>query len=192
MQQDLNQHWNNYYTPGRDFKVESSQDISKLLSYTSPEAPKTALDIGCGTGQLTRELWHRGYKTIGVDVSERAINIAKSLTIVPQDTLQYMRLDTEQDNLTTLPFQPYGLITCKLVYALIHDKPAFLDNIAKLLDAKGIFVVITPLAEHTPPEKQGVAATQADTDLLKQQFNQITWYEERELGYFVGSSTQTQ
>lgn len=186
MAQALQEHWDNYYKQGSDFLLASSQSISRFLSSNHPDAPRTALDIGCGTGQLTRELWHRGYKVVGTDVSESAIEIAQSLTILPETELCYKQIDVEQGNTADLPFQPYGLITCKLVYAFMRDKQAFLKKVEELLDDKGIFVVITPLIERTPPERKSIAVSKEEIDLLREQFDQVAWYEERDLGYFVG------
>src|SRR6266567_9485434 len=129
-QKDIPKHWDAYYEPGRDFRTEPSQTISKFLGYASAAAPKTALDIGCGTGHLSRELYHCGYKTVGVDISEVAVAAARPLTIVARDQLDYMRFDIEHDDLASLPLQPYGLITCRLVYAFMRNKRKFLDNVA--------------------------------------------------------------
>lgn len=53
--------WSRPYDQGRDFRPISTPELDKPLSFVKPTAPKTALDIGCGTSQLTRELYHRGY-----------------------------------------------------------------------------------------------------------------------------------
>jgi len=52
--------------------------IARFLSYLSDSAPKTALDIGCGTGQLTCELWYRGFKTIGIELEKKWFDMALS------------------------------------------------------------------------------------------------------------------
>ena len=182
----IDRHWSAFYTQGKDFTLVSSQTINYFLAYTNTSAPKTCLDIGCGTGQLSRELWHRGYKVVGIDVSEHATEQAQKLTTVPTNQLSYMHFDIEQDNTDMLPFRPYGLITCKLVYAFMRDKPAFLSKVSGLLAAHGSFVVITPLAEYTPPEKRGIAVSHDEVALLSQHFNEIAWYEESGVGYFVG------
>ncbi|HWZ66004.1 MAG TPA: class I SAM-dependent methyltransferase [Patescibacteria group bacterium] len=77
MQQNTDQHWSNLYDQGRDYLLASHQAISKYLERVDPPAPKTVLDIGCGTDQLTRELYHRGYRVVGVDVSTSAISTAR-------------------------------------------------------------------------------------------------------------------
>ena len=65
-----------------------------------------------------------------------------------------------------------------------------LGKVAQLLDQAGVFVVITPLLETTPPEKKGIAVSEADIDLLRERFDQIAWYEANMLGYFVGGRHQ--
>ncbi len=76
------------------------------------------------------------------------------------------------------------LITCKLVYAFIQNKPLFLKRVAQLLDPQGLFVVITPLVGSMPPERRSIAVSEDDVNVLYRQFKKIASYEERELGYF--------
>lgn len=102
-----------------------SQDITRFLSYADSDTPKTVLDIGSGTGQLTRELFHRGYKCVGIDVSLSAVKMAESLTVVPQASVTYLHFDIENDDLGKLPRASYGLITCKLVYASLRIERNF-------------------------------------------------------------------
>jgi ubiquinone/menaquinone biosynthesis C-methylase UbiE len=40
---------------------------------------KKVLDFGCGTGRSTRFLQHLGFRTLGVDISEQMVQIAKKL-----------------------------------------------------------------------------------------------------------------
>lgn len=184
--QEISGFWDDLYKQGRDYKLINSRKISSLLQYTDPHLRKVALDIGCGTGQLSRELYHRGYKVVGIDISNSAIEIARSLTTVSPGKLSYLSFDIERNVIATLPSQPYGLITCKLVYAFIRDKQVFLTKVASLLDNRGIFVVITPLLEQIPDEKKNIAVSSEDIELLRQHFEQIAWYEEGFLGYFIG------
>jgi 2-polyprenyl-3-methyl-5-hydroxy-6-metoxy-1,4-benzoquinol methylase len=123
------QHWSKIYSQGRDFRLISSQAIDRFLAYLPSEA-KSCLDIGCGTGQLTRELYHRGYSVVGVDASQAAIQYARQHTIAPADQLHYIHLDIESTDpdTTQLPYGGFDLVTCKLVYAFIEDKPTFLKK----------------------------------------------------------------
>ena len=42
---------------------------------------QTALDVGCGTGEYTREIAKKCKRVIGIDVSQEMINKAKSLDL---------------------------------------------------------------------------------------------------------------
>lgn len=187
---DTDDYWSDLYDTGRDFTLITSKSLSKVLSYADSSLAKTCLDIGSGTGQLTRELYHRGYVCGGIDISTSAVKIAQSLTVMPQDHLWYRHFDIEQDDVDKLPGQQYSIITCKLVYAFIKDKPAFLQKIKRLLAPGGIFVVITPHADDTPAERRNIAVNNNDLALLSSNFNQLALYKDDQPGtpltYFVG------
>ncbi len=183
-------HWSGIYDSGRDFTLISDGMLTKLLSFTGGELPKTCLDIGCGTGQLTRELYHRGYKCVGIDASASAVKLASSLTVAPRERLRYLHFDIEYGDAAMLPAQPYSLITCKLVYAFIEDKPAFLRKVNKLLTPGGLFVVITPHVDDVPADRCGIAVNDSELGLLSRNFIEAAQYRGNELGgaltYFAG------
>lgn len=144
MKDAASQRWDSYYDTDRDFGLMTSQALTQILTYVDASLEKTCLDIGCGTGQLTRELSHRGYECVGVDLSESAISMARSLT--DQTTrLTYLRQDVTHLDPKSLPRQEFSLITCKLVYAFIQDKMRLLDDVDGLLAPGGTFVIITPV-----------------------------------------------
>jgi len=188
---DLDTYWSELYDSGRDFTLTTSETLTKILSFTDPSLPKTCLDIGCGTGQLTRELYHRDYQCVGVDAATSAIKIAKSLTVAPREQLNYVRLDVEQGELSELPSQSYSFITCKLVFAFIKNKPDFLMKVKELLSPGGIFVVITPHIDDVLKERRGIAIDDAELALLSANFNQLSVYKGHELNspliYFIGA-----
>jgi 2-polyprenyl-3-methyl-5-hydroxy-6-metoxy-1,4-benzoquinol methylase len=67
-------YWSKLYDNGRDFSLISSGELSKIITYLDIKALRTRLDIGCsGTGQLTGELYHRGYRCLGMDMPRRAL-----------------------------------------------------------------------------------------------------------------------
>jgi trans-aconitate methyltransferase len=48
-----------------------------ILSYLQPKPGETILDLGCGTGDLTEEIFQTGVRVIGVDNSAEMIHAAK-------------------------------------------------------------------------------------------------------------------
>lgn len=188
MSLSTDQRWSNVYKQGRDFQLTSSQEIDRFLSYSLPQTPKTCLDLGCGTGQLTRELYHRGYKVIGLDASSEAIKRAKQLTVAPNEELSYVQVDLENDDSIEKAsiFVPYGLITCKLAYAFIEDKDSFLEKTSELLHPQGLFVTVTPMLEDVDESKKSIAIDDTDLKLLETYFKKIATYKLNGLTYFIG------
>ncbi len=178
-------YWDDYYEQGRDFISVNPQELKQLLAYASKTAPKTALDIGCGTGQLTRDLHHSGYKVVGIDISEKALTIARSLTNISPSELRYAHHDAENGGLKELPFAPYGLITCQSVYAFIKNKEKLLATVQEALAPSGIFVIISMLDKNVPAHKKEAALNPADTQATLQKYFQVNYYEKSGLGNFV-------
>lgn len=180
------QYWSKHYDEGEDFVLVRSRTVSKLLGYTGSLASKTCLDIGCGTGQLTRELFHRGYRCVGIDISSSAIDLAASSTCVPNAKLDYVHFDIERDDMGRLPIARYGLVTCKLVYAFIEDYDRFIDRVQRLLEPDGLVAVITPMVEDVVPEKRHIATTRESMELLIESFDQVAMFKQYGLTYFLG------
>lgn len=176
MKDDASQRWDSQYDNGRDFGLMTSQALTKLLAHVDPDAEKTCLDIGCGTGQLTRELFHRGYTCTGIDYSESAIRLARSLT-TQTSALTYLRADANDLESINLPQPAYGLITCKLVLAFIEDKARFLTAVRRLLAERGTLAIVTPVyntAEQRTPISVDFSETLA---LLHEEFVSVEHFE---------------
>lgn len=188
MLSSIDQHWSRLYEQGRDFRLISPKEIDQFLQYVSSDVPRTNLDLGSGTGQLTRELYHRGYECVGVDASLEAVKRARRLTSVASKVLSYVHGDLEGDDLyANEAHAQYGLITCKLVYAFIKDKPAFLEKVMGLLAPKGVLVVITPMLEDVEEDKKGIAVNENAIKLLEVYFNKVDLYKLNGLTYFIGT-----
>jgi 2-polyprenyl-3-methyl-5-hydroxy-6-metoxy-1,4-benzoquinol methylase len=101
-----------------------------------------------------------------------AVDMATQATIY-KDALTYIHGNFETDNPSELNKQTFSLVTCKLVYAFIHDKPAFLEKVNSLLSDEGTFVMITPVYEkEEEPSPIGVERTQTIAT-LEGQFSRV-------------------
>ena len=62
------------YNEKHGFVYKYGEDLIKLLH---PKEGELILDLGCGTGELTNEIYNSGAKVIGMDASENMIKAAK-------------------------------------------------------------------------------------------------------------------
>lgn len=189
MKTPTDQHWSSHYERGLDFRPVTTADVDLILSLLpSPraKAPATALDIGSGTGQLTRELWHRGFRVLGIDASSIGTKMAKAATVAPTSELRYLHRDFEKQPLDrTLPFAPFDLITCRLVYAFIKNKGAFIKGVSNVLAPGGVFVIISPLPDHVPDGKKGIATDPDATRATFEEHFDVSFSERDGLGTYV-------
>ncbi len=112
-----------------------------LLQPWAPSNGK-AIEIGCGTGPVTRWLAKRGFKSLGIDISKTAIAMAKE-----QSKGLEIRFK-QADICTDLPSKPgvFDLVVdghCLHCITQPKDRKAFLNNAYRILKPGGLFLVST-------------------------------------------------
>lgn len=156
---------------------------AKLRSkYPSKTAP-AALDIGCGTGQLTRELFHAGFEVCGIDFSAEAIERAQQRTA--QAITYIMGNFTE---VALFPRDTYDIICCRLVWAFLDDKRACLQKVLLLLIPGGT-LVLTLVDKGAIERKFHIASDIPKTEeLLLEYFSEINKIREGHIVHLVCSA----
>ena len=136
----IDKKWSKVYDGGKDFRPLYPVDFERIFAILPQDSKKLHLDVGCGTGGLTRDLYHRGYTSTGIDPSSSAIERAKAATIYLGQGINYICEDFEK---VSLPKESYSLITCKLVLAFFQDKDKCIKKINSLLSSDGSLVLVT-------------------------------------------------
>lgn len=173
MPQNTRSFWNSIYHNGKDYRLISTDSLNRIIEAVAIYDGR-ALDIGCGTGQLTRELYHRGFSVTGVDISSQALQSARSAS----KYIEYIEMDFESDSLGKLGNTKFDLITCKLVFAFIKNPDNFIERAKAMLANDGAFVIITPTHEQVDEEKQNIAVDHANTlELLRGTFTPVNHFE---------------
>lgn len=95
--------WDEAYHSGRyrsfwDFGYPSPELVG-YLAVRTPGAGRTALDLGCGSGKDAVLLAASGYQTYGIDISVRALEIAREYAARQEVNVQW-----QQGNVLALPF----------------------------------------------------------------------------------------
>lgn len=98
------------------------------------------LELGCGTGSLTRRLADKGFDMIGVDNSEEMLSIAREYSMEREDSILYLCQDMRE-------FELYGTVAAvisvcdSMNYILTEDE---LRKVFRLvnnyLDPQGLFI----------------------------------------------------
>lgn len=145
--------WNDLYRNGVDYAPLDTQTITQLTEHNRSSRMRRALDIGCGTGQLCRELYHRGYDTTGIDPSSEAIEIARKSSVYTDISLTFLNSTIEDFSGI---HHSFDLVSMKAVLAFIDDKPGALKIVHQLLASDGQFVLCTPHPKYVPVHKQHI------------------------------------
>jgi SAM-dependent methyltransferase len=116
----------------------------RVLLDAVPAGCERALDVGCGLGELTRELKARVAQVTGIDRDRRSIELARSHP--GAGTIEYVVGD-----FLTEPLAPESFDLVTGVAALHHmDATAALTRMRDLLRAGGVLAVLGLARDSTP------------------------------------------
>lgn len=98
------------------------------------------LELGCGTGSMTRRLSNKGYDMIGIDSSEEMLTIARDKSCDENNTILYLCQDMRE-------FELYGTVAAvvsvcdSMNYILSEeDMLKIFKLVNNYLDPKGLFI----------------------------------------------------
>jgi len=115
--------------------------IEKEINY---DKSLRIIDIGCGTGRHSIELTERGYKVIGIDLSESQLEQAKV-----KAKAQNLQIDFQKHDARNLPFKneyDLAIMLCEGAFSLMETDEMnyeILQNAANSLKAAGKLIFTT-------------------------------------------------
>jgi len=112
------------YEPTR---IPTKSELPELEAFLEEVGPGgRALDLGCGSGRVSRMLAQRGFEVIGVDINEAAIRDG----ISTENLELHVRDITARDGLD-LPGPPFSIVVCQLVVSVVGgvaERASLLQN----------------------------------------------------------------
>ncbi len=121
------------------FQAERTQPFHDLLAMIAPQPGMSIADLGCGTGELTRQLHERlgARRTIGVDnspnmLAKSAVHVTTGLTFELGDLSSFERPDE------------FDLIFSNAAIQWSPDHPALLARLTRSLRANGQLAIQVP------------------------------------------------
>ena len=104
---------------------DSTPHVDSFLHHVKTDAvgrPLTLLDVGCGSGRLSRRLFEQGFSVFGVDINPDAIHAARcspaSANAVGH-SLRFEVVDFAEDASPRLDGGPFDVVICQLVISII-------------------------------------------------------------------------
>lgn len=114
------------------------QYITKILGEQLP-AGSEVLDVGCGNGVISRKLGTLGFRVKGVDVSERAIEKAKTL-----NTSSNVNFEVKSAEQIVADGFRYHAVICSEVLEHLNRPQDLLKEVRQFLADDGVLIVTVP------------------------------------------------
>jgi ubiquinone/menaquinone biosynthesis C-methylase UbiE len=124
--------------------------LLSLRDLTGNVTRKRVCDLACGQGVVARELAARGAVVIGIDLSERLLEIARRREEEEPRGVVYRSDDARQ--LATVPDETFDGVVCCMALMDIPDLDATLRAVRRVLKPGGWFVfAVTHPCFQSPP-----------------------------------------
>ena len=122
-----------------------------LLSRYAPPGGRL-LDIGCGLGGKAAQMASMGYRVLGVDISQAAIDAARVLTAGSEGDLELRRADFLNES----PDAPFDLAFDRSVWATFDEsgRARFARRVAHWLVPGGHWISLTGCADNRDPRNR--------------------------------------
>lgn len=96
---------------------------------------KIVLDVGCGGGILSEGMASRGAKVTGIDLSDKALKVAKLHLLESGQQVEYRKITSE--SLAKEQPQHYDIVTCMEMLEHVPDPMSVVRACAKLVKPGG-------------------------------------------------------
>ncbi|MFI1621126.1 methyltransferase, FxLD system [Streptomyces lydicus] len=176
--------WSEHYTEGRGFRRLGDGEKGLLVEHVPAAEGGRALDVGCGTGEMSAYLSSLGYTVDGADFAEGALDRARAVH-AGVEGVRWLSLDVERDDLAALAEDGYDLIVLRLCIAFIRDRARVLRRLAARLREGGVLVIITPIVENTPGERRHIALDENELTALTDGFEDVEQFDAEGLAVLV-------
>lgn len=131
---DLAHKWwdkNSEFKPLHEINPLRLDYIDSLVSLKN----KRVLDVGCGGGILSEAMYFKGADVMGIDLGEKALNVAKLHQLESGAQVAYQLLPVEQ--LATEQPASFDVVTCMEMLEHVPDPASIVAACAKLVKPGG-------------------------------------------------------
>lgn len=105
------------------------------INHIAPLNNKRVLDVGCGGGILSESMYFKGASVTGIDLGEKALNVAKLHQLESGAKVDYRYISVEQ--LANLEPASFDIVTCMEMLEHVPDPAAVVAACARLVKPGG-------------------------------------------------------
>ncbi|MFF5969927.1 methyltransferase, FxLD system [Streptomyces sp. NPDC012769] len=177
--------WEQHYSDGKNFRQVGERERELLAErLPAPDGGGRALDVGCGTGEMSVYLASLGYAVDGVDFADSAIARARE-EHAGVEGVRWLQIDVERDDPAPLHEEGYDLVVLRLMYPFLKDRGRVVHGLGERLRDGGALVIITPVAENTPEERRGIALDEDEIALVSSGWKSVEQLDADGLAFLV-------
>jgi 2-polyprenyl-6-hydroxyphenyl methylase / 3-demethylubiquinone-9 3-methyltransferase len=127
----------NWWDKTGDFKPLHAINPLRLefINQQQTIADKTILDVGCGGGILSESMAELGAKVTGIDMSEKALNVAKSHLQEGELAIDYQQSTAEDFAKTHI--EEFDIVTCLEMLEHVPDPASVINACTKMVKPGG-------------------------------------------------------
>ncbi|MDO8414281.1 MAG: bifunctional 2-polyprenyl-6-hydroxyphenol methylase/3-demethylubiquinol 3-O-methyltransferase UbiG [Gallionellaceae bacterium] len=126
-----------WWDPSSEFKPLHEINPLRLnyINRTIPLADKTVLDVGCGGGILAESMAACGARVTGIDLGEKALQVAKLHLLESGQQVDYRNIAVE--DLARTQAGHYDVVTCMELLEHVPDPASVVQACAQLVKPGG-------------------------------------------------------
>jgi len=178
--------WNDTYASGEPLPWDTGTPDPLLVEMIEARAiaPGRALELGCGTGTNAIFLAQRGFEVVGVDISEIAVNTARTRT---QGRCRFEVVDFLAAGPTGGPFEFVFDRGCFHIFDDERERARFAQKVAAELVEHGVWLSLIGSTEgeardEGPPRRSARDVTNAiepSLEILQLRSTEFSVFEKR-------------
>jgi 2-polyprenyl-3-methyl-5-hydroxy-6-metoxy-1,4-benzoquinol methylase len=125
-------------------EITRGKELEFIITEASKNGGEQVLDLGCGMGALSLEIARRGMNVDGIDVSEKAIEIAKQYLMKQSSKEGFGRINYMVGDLNKVTLTPntYDAVVCWDALHHILNLDHLIAEVKKSLKQGGEFIVL--------------------------------------------------
>src|SRR5205807_1932578 len=110
----------------RDYHLITDTELTEFARHVPVRRGGVAVDIGCGTGAFSRQVYRFGYDVTGVDFADEALRAARR-TRLPG--VRYLHHDVNRGDPPGLPQHGIDLVVGRLVLPYLDQPYAWVKRV---------------------------------------------------------------